>query len=149
MDDAGIFARESDVLGRPVQLGVASGRVISVSFPESVPDDAEPEHPLLDRVFAYLDGEKDDFDDVTLALTIPTDQRRVLDALRGVPYGETASISQLVRLAGLDTDSETDRRLAESAIRANPVPIFVPDHRVDAAGATPSAVADVLRRVES
>ncbi|MFC6725777.1 methylated-DNA--[protein]-cysteine S-methyltransferase, partial [Halobium palmae] len=37
MEDAGIYAREFDRLGRVVQIGVAGGRVIDVAFPESVP----------------------------------------------------------------------------------------------------------------
>ena len=148
IEEAGIYARESPTLGRTVQIGVASGRAISVSFPEEVPADADPDHPLLDRVFDYLDGAADHFDDVEVALTVPTDQRRVLDAVRNVPYGEQVSVSRLTRLAGLDADDADDVDTVRTALSQNPLPLFVPDHRVDAPGATPAAVAERLRALE-
>ncbi|MFC4360100.1 MGMT family protein [Halobium salinum] len=149
MQDTGIYAREFEALGRTVQIGVASGRVINVDFPESIPDDAETDHPLLDRVADYLDGAPDHFDDVPLALTMATDQREVLEAVRNVPYGETITVSRLTTLAGLDADDEDDRLLVERALRANPAPLFVPDHRIDGPGAAPPAVAEALRRLEA
>ncbi|ADQ67989.1 methylated-DNA--protein-cysteine methyltransferase [Halogeometricum borinquense DSM 11551] len=148
--NAGVFARESDRLGRAVQIGVASGSIISVSFPESAPADAESEHPILDRVFAYLDGDEDHFDDAPVALTVPTDHRRVLDAVRNIPYGETIALRRVIRMAGMDPEDEDDVATARSALRENPVPLFIPDHRVDdAPGAIPEAVARRLRQVES
>ena len=145
--DAGIFARAYD--GIVVELGVASGRVVGVSFPDEVPDDAATDHPLLDRVGAYLSGEQDHFDDVQVALTVPTAQRSVLEAVRNVPHGETIDLKRLARIAGLDEESETDLDTVEEALRANPVPLFVPDHRIEGAGATPDGVVRLLRSVES
>jgi methylated-DNA-[protein]-cysteine S-methyltransferase len=144
----GIYARESPTVGRAVQIGVAADRVISVSFPESIPDDADPDHHLLDRVFAYLDGDADHFDDVTVALTVPTDQRTVLEAVRNVPYGETVDVARIARLAGLDDEDADDLKEVRTALRANPVPLFVPDHRISGPGATPPAVAERLRAIE-
>ena len=149
MESSGIYARESSRLGRAVQIGVASGRVIDVSFPETSPEDAAADHPLLDRVFDYLDGAADHFEDVEVALTVPTDQRRVLDAVRNVPYGEQISLARLARMAGYDEEDESDLATVREALAANPVPIFVPDHRIDARGATPSDVAEALRELES
>jgi methylated-DNA-[protein]-cysteine S-methyltransferase len=148
MDTAGIYARETPGLERVVQIGLAQGRVIGVDFPESVPEDAERDHPLLDRLAEYVAG-GDDLTDVTVGLTVPTDQRGVLEAVRELPVGETVSLDQLVRLAGLDPEDADDRRTAESALRNNPVPLFVPDHRVEAPGATPDDVRRALRAVES
>ena len=146
----GIYARESPTVGRAVQIGVAADRVISVSFPESIPDDADPDHHLLDRVFAYLDGDADHFDDVTVALTVPTDQRRVLEATRNVPYGETVSLDRVMRMADLDPDEAEDVETARTALAENPVPLFVPDHRVrDAPSGAPTSVAERLREIES
>ncbi|WP_248897465.1 MGMT family protein [Haloplanus halobius] len=145
----GVYARESSYLGRAVQLGVVGGRVISVSFPESPPADADPDHPLLDRVFDYLDGAEDHFDDVTVALTVPTDQREVLEAVRNVPYGETVDVARVARLAGLDDETEGDLETVRAGLRANPVPLFIPDHRVAGPGATPPDVAERLRELES
>ncbi|WP_311171371.1 MGMT family protein [Halobellus ordinarius] len=149
MDD-GVFARESDRLDRSVEIGIVGGRVIGVSFPTTLPDDAETAHPLLDRVFAYLDGESDHFDDVEIGLTVPRDHRRVLEATRNVPYGETVTVERVVRMAGLDPDEAGDVETAREALSENPVPLFVPDHRVrDAPGGEPAAVAERLRGIES
>ncbi|WP_299333781.1 MGMT family protein [Haloplanus sp.] len=145
----GIHARESATLGRSIQIGVVGGRVISVSFPEAPPADADPDHPLLDRVFGYLDGASDHFDDVTVALTVPTAQREVLEAVRTVPYGETVGVGRLARLAGLDDDAEADLNTVETALRSNPTPLFIPDHRITGPGATPLSVAERLRDVEA
>lgn len=149
MQDAGIYAREFPSLDRAVQFGVASGNVINVSFPSEVPADAERDHPLLDRIEAYLDGAEDHFDDVEVALTVPTDHRGVLEAVRKLPYGQTVSVDRVARLAGLDDEDEGDLELVRDALSANPVPLFIPDHRVrGATGATPNTVAEGLRRLE-
>jgi methylated-DNA-[protein]-cysteine S-methyltransferase len=148
--DVGIFARESERLGRAVEVGIASGRVVGVSFPETVPADAGPEHPVLDRVFAYLDGEDDHLADVEIGLTVPTEHRRVLEAARNVPHGETVSLDRVIRMAGLDPDESADVETARTALAENPVPLVVPDHRVrDAPGGAPASVAERLREIES
>jgi len=146
----GVFAREFERLGRAVEIGVAGGSVISVSFPAGPDEDAERDHPLFDRIEAYLDGGDDHFDDVEIALTVPTDHRKVLEATRNVPYGETVSLDRVVRMAGLDPDDDADRGTARSALAENPVPLFVPDHRVrDAPGGIRGDIAERFRAVES
>lgn len=148
--DVGVFAQEFESLGRAVEIGVASGSVISVSFPDAVETDADPDHPLLDRVEAYLGGESDHFDDVEIALTVPTDHRQVLEATRNAPYGETVSLDRILRMAGLDPDDDAARETARTALAQNPIPVFIPDHRVrDAPGGAPEAVAERLRAIES
>lgn len=148
-DEAGIFARESAYLDRYVQFGEAQGRVISVSFPREPPDDAGDDHPLLDRIEAYLEGATEDFDDVTVALTVPTDQRKVLEAVREIPYGENADCGQLARMAGLDPDDSDDVRLVRTALAENPAPLLIPDHRVrDGPSGAPAEVEQRLRSLE-
>lgn len=148
--DAGIYARESPYLDRYVQFGAASGRILSVSFPETAPPEAASEHPLLDRIWAYLEGDKDEFDDVDVAMTMPTDHRDVLEALRTVPYGEEITVEALTRMtAGLDPETEADRRLVRTALSENPAPLFIPDHRVtDGPSAAPPSVEVRLRSIE-
>jgi len=148
-ETAGIYAREFPSLGRYVQLGIAGGRVLSVEFPESI-DDASAEHELLDRIGAYLSGEPDEFADVTVAMTMPTDTREVLEAVRGVPYGESASLAQLTRMVpGRDPDEESDLTAVRDALRENPAPILLPTHRVRGApGGAPADVAETLRSLE-
>jgi methylated-DNA-[protein]-cysteine S-methyltransferase len=148
-EEAGIYARHADYLDRYVQLGAAQGRVIAVSFPES-PDDHDEAHDLLDRIEAYLQGTEDDFADVTVALTVPTDQRAVLERVREIPYGEDVDTAQLARMAPeLDPEDDADVRTVREALANNPAPLVIPDHRVrDGPSAAPAAVEQKLRAVE-
>jgi methylated-DNA-[protein]-cysteine S-methyltransferase len=146
---SGVFAREIDEIGRAVEVGFAGGRVISVSFPATAPSDATADHDLLDRIEAYLGGDRDAFDGVATGLTVPTDRREVLEALETIPYGEEVSVSRLTRLAALDADDPEDLEVVTSALRENPIPILFPDHRVQGGPyATPGEVRAELRRVE-
>jgi len=146
---AGIYAREFDLLGRYVKLGVAQGRVLSVEFPETVAD-AATEHDLLDRIEAYLAGEPEEFGNVAVAMTMPTDQRAVLTAVREMPYGESATVEQLARMVpDRDADEEADLAAVRDALGANPAPLLIPTHRVlGAPDGTPRSVAETLRSVE-
>jgi len=149
-DAAGIYARESDLLDCYVQIGAAGERVLAVSFPGTPDAEAGTDHPLLDRIEAYFEGEDDDFADVTVALTVPTDQRNVLEAVREIPYGEQVSVEQLTRMtAGLDPEDDDDRRQVRTALDANPAPLLIPDHRVrDGPSGAPPGVVQQLRKVE-
>jgi methylated-DNA-[protein]-cysteine S-methyltransferase len=151
MDDvAGIYARASDYLDRYVQVGVASGKVISLSFPADPEADAESDLDLLDRIEAYLEGERETFDDVELGLTVPTDQREVLLAVREISYGSQVSVEHLTRaVPGLDADDEDDHETVRAALADNPIPLLVPDHRVrDGPSAAPPNVEQRLRSLE-
>jgi methylated-DNA-[protein]-cysteine S-methyltransferase len=143
---AGLYARAFDDTG-VVQVGAAAGNVISVSFPDEIPPDAGPDHPALDAVEAALTGEADPRS-VEIALTVPTPQRDVLEAVRKVPPGERASLAQVAHMAGLDPDEAADLDTIRTALGENPTPVFVPDHRVEGEWATPPDVAARLRDAE-
>jgi len=148
MDDAGIYARHSDVLDRPVQVGMAQGRVISLSFPTSPADDAAAGLPLLDRIVTYLEGERDTFEDVTVAMTMPTAHREVLEKVREIPYGEEATVEQVTRMVP-DRSADDDPAAVREALAGNPVPLLIPDHRVrDGPSGAPPSVERKLRVVE-
>ena len=149
-ESAGIYARESPYLDHHVQLGIAGERVISVSFPETPEDNAESEHPLLDRLFAYLEGEEDDFTDIDIGLTVQTDHRSVLEATRGIPYGKQITVERLTRMVpGLDDDDEDDHEVVRAALADNPLPLVIPDHRVrDGPSAAPPKIEQRLRSLE-
>lgn len=149
-DAAGIYARESSYLDHYVQLGVAGERVLAVSFPTTPDEGAGTDHPLLDRVDAYLENEDEDFADVTVALTMPTDKRQVLETVRELPYGEQVSVEQLTQMtAGLDPDDDEDRRLVRTALDDNPAPLLIPDHRVrDGPSSAPPRIVQKLRNIE-
>ena len=108
------------------------------------------EHDLLDRIESYLQGSADDFSDVEIALTVPTDQRGVLEQLREIPYGDQLTVEQLVRMTpGLDPDEDSDHTLVREALAGNPAPLLIPDHRVrDGPSAAPAPVEQKLRAVE-
>jgi methylated-DNA-[protein]-cysteine S-methyltransferase len=147
---AGIYAREAPYLDRFVQIGVASGRVISLSFPTDPPPDADEAHDVLDRIDAYLDGEAVSFRETEVALTMATEQRDILERLRSVPYGEGVTVEGLARMTpGLDPDSDDDRGVVRTALAENPVPLLVPDHRVrDGPSTAPPPVEQKLRSIE-
>lgn len=150
-DTAGIYAREIDYLERYVQFGVASGRVISVSFPESPPENATENDELLDRFERYCEGlSDDDFADVEVGLTVPTGERQVLETLRQVGYGEQVSVDQLANMTPtMDPDDEQDVVTVREALAENPIPVLVPDHRVrDGPSALPPQVEQKLRSLE-
>lgn len=149
-ETAGIYARESVYLERYVQLGIASGRVLAVSFPVEPDGDAAADHELLDRIFAYLEGTVDEFDDVTVALTLPTAQRTVLEAVREIPYGDQETVEHIAgRIATLDSSNTDDRTLVRTALEANPAPLLIPDHRVrDGPSAAPPEIEQRLRSLE-
>lgn len=150
MTSAGIFARRFDSLDCVVQLGIAGGRAINVSFPDEIPDDADTDHELLDAVDDYLAGEPAGVENADIGLTVPTEHRSVLEALDSVPAGSTVTVSRLARVAGLDPGDDKSLDTVRDALRENPVPIFLPDHRVrDGQGATPPGIAAALRRLEN
>jgi methylated-DNA-[protein]-cysteine S-methyltransferase len=147
--ETGIYARESAALDRYVQVGMASGRVLSVDFLDAPDDDADDDLPLLDRIDASLEGEREDFAGVDVAMTMPTDRRDILQAVRGVPYGDQLSVAELAGMTpGLEGD-DGDRQLVRTALAENPAPLVIPDHRVqDGPSAAPPAVEQRLRSVE-
>ena len=150
MDEAGIYAEESPYLDRYVQIGVAGGKVLTVSFPGAPDEDARADHPVLDRIERYLEGAHDDFEDVDVALTVPTAHRDVLEALRKVPYGEQVTVERLAAMTpSLDPENDDDLDLVRAALAENPAPVVIPDHRVrDGPSGAPPDVEQKLRSLE-
>ena len=148
--DAGIYAQESAYLDRYVQFGEAGDRIISVSFPKQPDEDSGTDHPLLARIEEFLGGARDDFEDVTVGLTVPTAQRAVLEAVQGIPYGEDSTVEQVAGMTpGLATTEQEDLTAVREALDANPVPLLIPDHRGrDGPSEAPPPVEQKLRAVE-
>ncbi len=72
---------------------------------------------------AYFDGELTAFD-LPLAPSGSAYRQRVWQALRDIPYGQTASYIRLAAAAG------GSARSVGGANAANPIPILIPCHRV-------------------
>jgi methylated-DNA-[protein]-cysteine S-methyltransferase len=89
------------------------------------------QHPLAERIRSYLAGGPDDFADVELELDWCTDfQRRAIETLRTIPYGETATYGEVAALAG----HPNAQRALGSVCASNRFALIVPCHRVVAAG---------------
>jgi methylated-DNA-[protein]-cysteine S-methyltransferase len=87
--------------------------------------------PLLERaraaLFAYFDGRPLD-PAIPLQPAGTAYRRRVWQALREIPAGQTRTYGQIAGLAG------GSPRSVGGANGANPIPIFIPCHRVVAEG---------------
>ncbi|HYX89419.1 MAG TPA: methylated-DNA--[protein]-cysteine S-methyltransferase [Gaiellaceae bacterium] len=87
-------------------------------------------HPLAERLKRYFAGGRDSFADVELDLSWCTPfQRAALEAMRAIPYGETATYGEVAALAG----HPNAQRAVGSVCAANRFGLFVPCHRVVAA----------------
>jgi methylated-DNA-[protein]-cysteine S-methyltransferase len=96
----------------------------------AVTGSAPAAHPLVDRVRAYFRGSRDGFGDVALDLEWCTPfQRAAVEAMRAIPYGETATYGEIAALAG----HPNAQRAVGSVCAANRFSLFVPCHRVVAA----------------
>jgi len=86
--------------------------------------------PLVDRLRGYLAGARETFRDVELDLSWCTPfQRRVVEAMRAIPYGETATYGEIAALAG----HPNAQRAVGSVCAGNRFALLVPCHRVVAA----------------
>ena len=124
---ASVFARRM-----PVSASPASSRSSTPASPRAasssvVGHDARCTEPSCDQLHAYLDGERTAFD-LPFRPNGSAYQRRVWDALRAIPYGETRTYAELASEAG------GSARSVGGANRRNPLPILIPCHRVVAAG---------------
>lgn len=149
--DSGIEHRWSDFLDTYVQVGVAGGRVVSVSFTDE-PEGDEPEEregcDALEAIFAYLKGEIETTPDVPYALTVSGVERRALERTRDLPYGTTLTYEEFAASVG-----EDDVGRVRDALHENPVPVVLPSHRVVAEGgvggfAGPQRVKELLLELE-
>jgi methylated-DNA-[protein]-cysteine S-methyltransferase len=87
--------------------------------------------PLVERLQAYFEGEDVSFDDVPLDLEHGTPfLEQCAHALRAIPRGEVVTYGELAALAGAPGAA----RAAGSFCARNRLGLFVPCHRVVAAG---------------
>ena len=85
----------------------------------------EPFAAAREQLAEYFGGERTEFD-LPLAPVGTQFQEQVWGALRGIPYGRTASYGEIARGIGHPTAS----RAVGMANGSNPISIFVPCHRV-------------------
>lgn len=97
---------------------------------EIIASDAEiKETPLIKeagkQLMEYFQGKRREFD-LPLNPSGTDFQKRVWKALRSIPYGKTKSYKDIAR----ETGNEKACRAVGMANNRNPVPIFIPCHRV-------------------
>jgi methylated-DNA-[protein]-cysteine S-methyltransferase len=111
------------------ELWLDGDRVLEHELPAA--RDGDDPHPLADRLRAFFAGEDVRFEDVELDLEGCTPfQRAVADVLRALPRGELVTYGELAALAGYPGA----QRAAGTFCARNRFPIFLPCHRVVAAG---------------
>ncbi|OMC41542.1 cysteine methyltransferase [Mycobacterium sp. GA-1841] len=95
----------------------------------------------VDQLAAYFAGERTEFD-LELDMVGTDFQRRVWDALRTIPYGETCSYGEIARQIG----SPGASRAVGLANGHNPIGIIVPCHRVIGANGSLTGYGGGLER---
>jgi methylated-DNA-[protein]-cysteine S-methyltransferase len=86
-----------------------------------------PSAALVRRLQAYAEGEPEDFRDVQVDLGgLSGFRRRVFEACRQIPYGQTLSYAELAVRAGFPKAF----RAVGNCLAANRVPLIIPCHRV-------------------
>ena len=83
-----------------------------------------------DALVAHLDGKSRDLGKIELDWQVTAFRRRVYEAARRIPSGDTVTYGELARSIG----SPSAARAIGQAMGNNPYPIIVPCHRVLAAG---------------
>ncbi|GAA4810375.1 methylated-DNA--[protein]-cysteine S-methyltransferase [Actinomycetospora chlora] len=132
----------------PLHLDASARGLTLLGFsPVEGPDAGADATRVLDlarrEIDAYLDGTLREF-------TVPVDlsghpawDRRVLEQLRSVGYGETTSYGELAAATGL---APGEARRVGGAMSRNPVAIVVPCHRVVGADGSLTGYAGGLER---
>jgi AraC family transcriptional regulator of adaptative response/methylated-DNA-[protein]-cysteine methyltransferase len=101
-------------------------RDLSQRFPgQQAPQRDDGLMPALEQTLHHLEDLRTTLD-LPLDLTGSVFQRRVWDALRLIPVGETASYQDIARQLG----QPTAFRAVANACGANPLAVIVPCHRV-------------------
>lgn len=121
---AGAAKGQEDMFAGCIE-GMEKNRDCNGSIKE--PDERSVE--VLDRaagqIMEYLEGKRRTFD-VPVEMSGTPFQKKVWEALCGIPYGETRSYGEIAKLVG----SPKGARAVGMACGRNPIMILVPCHRV-------------------
>jgi methylated-DNA-[protein]-cysteine S-methyltransferase len=100
--------------------------------------------PAVAALTAYFAGEVDALEDLQVAADGTPFQQRVWAALRRIPFGRTATYSEIARTIG----AARAVRAVGAANRQNPVAVVIPCHRVIGADGSLTGYAGGLPRKE-
>ncbi len=105
-----------------------SGGIVALEWGWGADQQATPFlQRVKDALFGYFDGKVLD-PDIPLKPRGTAYRQKVWAALRGIPAGQTRTYIDIARVAG------GSARSVGGANAANPIPIFIPCHRVVAVG---------------
>jgi methylated-DNA-[protein]-cysteine S-methyltransferase len=129
----------------PLAAQARGGRLVALRFGEQGGGGGgtTPElEAAVEQLGEYFAGRRRRFD---LALTLPENpfERRVLEALLQIPYGESTTYGRLTTRLGLPS---THVRRVGGAIARNPLAIVIPCHRVLGADGSLTGYAGGLER---
>jgi len=111
-----------------IGFDIDDGAVVAIDFePKIRREDDETDLSLTVRheLTAYLSGKSKTID-VHYEIIGTEFEKKVLNAMRLIPYGETVSYQELGLMIGLQNGS----RAIGNACAANPLPLIFPCHRV-------------------
>jgi methylated-DNA-[protein]-cysteine S-methyltransferase len=117
-----------DKEGRILRLVFQNGRSRAECLEKLDPRPDRVDHvpdPLRSELDAYFAGDGDSFSSLDAAEGTPF-HHQVWEAVRAIPYGQTASYGEIARRLGTPGAS----RAVRAANGANPVCLIVPCHRV-------------------
>jgi methylated-DNA-[protein]-cysteine S-methyltransferase len=121
----------STALGR-IHLTWTTDGICGLRFHEGLPENVDKPAPIwvleaMRRLMSHLAGHPQELGGIPLDLSGLTPfQRRVAEVLRGTNSGQTISYGEVALLAGRPGAA----RAVGQAVKANPVLILVPCHRV-------------------
>ena len=124
----GVLASEAGL--RRTCLPMAGRQDVEAFFSADSTETPRPDRvvdPGVELIRAYFQGIRVDFLEVPVDLNgFSPFERRVLDVLRSVGYGQTVSYTDLAALAGRPKAV----RAVANAVAKNPLPLIIPCHRV-------------------
>ncbi|MFM2153372.1 MAG: hypothetical protein RL199_1807 [Pseudomonadota bacterium] len=107
--------------------GVPTGLALDVDDSDLIRSEPPSVRSAIDAVRGYLDGEPVSLDAWAVDLAVGSSfHRRVWETLRHVPRGTTVTYGELALRAGVPGAA----RAVGTAMARNPLPLFVPCHRV-------------------
>ena len=116
-----LLAGEADALS---MIGFPKGAMRRDPEPDWIYNE-DPFEAACQQLMEYFDGKRKEFD-LPLKLDGTEFQVSVLEALQGIPYGETTSYGAIAKQIG----RPRAMRAVGAANGRNPIPIIVPCHRV-------------------
>jgi len=144
LGECGIAWRAGGASARPpvvrlVQLPEATAqrtasriaRAIGARGPSAPPP---PIAGVIERLRHHLEGDLQDLRDVLVDLADADDfARRVYEAARAIPVGQTRTYGEIAKALGQPREAQA----VGEALGRNPIPLIIPCHRVVAAGGKP------------